>query len=117
LLEEEPVKAGIVIPNTYRDVDAIAAVSMVESMSGKAPARSLFDEKIGRRSYEAVLKLAAEADELGLDHISASEHHFYPLIVEPNPALTLAALSQVVHRAKLAYLGPIVSVNNPVRVA
>lgn len=117
LLKEEPVKAGIVIPNTYRDAEALTAVSMGESMSGKAPARSMFDPKTGQRSWEAFLKLATQADELGLDHISVSEHHFFPFICEPNPALVLAALSQVVRRATLAYLGPIVSVNNPVRVA
>jgi alkanesulfonate monooxygenase SsuD/methylene tetrahydromethanopterin reductase-like flavin-dependent oxidoreductase (luciferase family) len=77
----------------------------------------LYDPEVGARSVDAALSNARLADELGFDWISVSEHHYAPGIMSPNALLWAGALTQVVKRAKIALLGPIVSVNNPVRLA
>lgn len=111
------MQAGVVVPNTYRSAQALTAIGMADVMQGRVTPRSLFEADLGQRSVQAALQIAREADALGLDFVSVSEHHFMPLLTSPNAALLAAALSQVVKRAKIAWLGPIVSVNNPVRVA
>jgi alkanesulfonate monooxygenase SsuD/methylene tetrahydromethanopterin reductase-like flavin-dependent oxidoreductase (luciferase family) len=63
------------------------------------------------------LELARRADELGFDWISVSEHHYGPIMLTPNPLVWAGALTQVVRRAKVALLGPVLPLNNPVRVA
>src|SRR5215831_6453239 len=77
----------------------------------------LYRSEIGKRSVEVALEQAKQADELGFDWVSCSEHHYTPLLQTPNAAVFAAALSQVVRRAKIAVLGPLVSMNNPVRIA
>lgn len=77
----------------------------------------LYDREVGARSIEAALANASLADELGYDWVSVSEHHFAPGIMTPNALVFAGALTQVVKRAKIALLGPIVSINNPVRLA
>ncbi|MGH7906454.1 MAG: LLM class flavin-dependent oxidoreductase [Candidatus Binataceae bacterium] len=57
------------------------------------------------------------AEELGFDWISVSEHHYSPRILTPSPMLFAAALTQRVKRAKIALLGPLLPLANPVRVA
>lgn len=75
------------------------------------------DPAVASRSLNENLQLAARADELGFDWISVSEHHFAPTMLTPNPLVFAGALTQVVKRAKIALLGPILPINNPVRVA
>jgi alkanesulfonate monooxygenase SsuD/methylene tetrahydromethanopterin reductase-like flavin-dependent oxidoreductase (luciferase family) len=111
------MQAGVVVPNTYRSAQALTAIGMMDVMQGRVAPRLLFDADLGQHSIQAALQIAREADELGLDFISVSEHHFMPLLTSPNAALLGAALTQVVKRAKIAWLGPIISINNPVRVA
>lgn len=111
------MKAGIAILNTYRSAQALTAVGIREIMQGKVSPRSLFDADLGQLSLQAALRLARETDELGFDFVSVSEHHFLPLFMSPNAALLAAALTQVVKRASIAWLGPIISMNNPVRIA
>jgi alkanesulfonate monooxygenase SsuD/methylene tetrahydromethanopterin reductase-like flavin-dependent oxidoreductase (luciferase family) len=77
----------------------------------------LYDPEVGARSVEGALANARLADELGFDWVSVSEHHYAPGIMSPNALVWAGALTQVVKRAKIALLGPIVSVNNPVRLA
>lgn len=111
------MKAGVVVPNTYRSAQALTAIGMMDVMQGRVTPRSLFEADLGQTSLQAALRIAREADELGLDFVSVSEHHFMPLLTSPNAALLAAALTQVVKRAGIAWLGPIVSINNPVRIA
>jgi alkanesulfonate monooxygenase SsuD/methylene tetrahydromethanopterin reductase-like flavin-dependent oxidoreductase (luciferase family) len=77
----------------------------------------MYDREMGARSAQAALEHARLADDLGFDWVSVSEHHFAPGIMEPNALVFAGALTQVVKRAKIALLGPIVSINNPVRLA
>lgn len=111
------MKAGVAILNTDRSTQALTAGGMRDIMQGKVPSRSLFAADPGQNSLQAALRIAREADMPGFDFVSVSEHRFMPLIMSPNPALLAAALTRVVRRASIAWLGPIVSMNNPVRVA
>jgi alkanesulfonate monooxygenase SsuD/methylene tetrahydromethanopterin reductase-like flavin-dependent oxidoreductase (luciferase family) len=78
---------------------------------------TLCDPHIAQQSYDQWLELAALADELGFDWVSTSEHHFSPLILAPSVAPLAGALTQIVRRARIALLGPLVSITNPLRIA
>ncbi len=75
------------------------------------------DRDIARASFGHSIAMARKADQLGFDWISVSEHHYAPYILTPNPCVMAAALSQVTSRAKIALLGPLVPLVNPVRLA
>ncbi|HKV54550.1 MAG TPA: LLM class flavin-dependent oxidoreductase [Candidatus Binataceae bacterium] len=77
----------------------------------------LYRSEIGLKSVEVALEQAKLADDLGFDWVSCSEHHYTPLLQTPNATVFAGALSQVVRQAKIAVLGPLVSMNNPVRIA
>ncbi len=72
---------------------------------------------VAQASFRHSLKMAARVDAHGFDWVSVSEHHYAPYIMTPNPCVMAAALSQVVRRAKIAMLGPLVPLVNPVRLA
>jgi alkanesulfonate monooxygenase SsuD/methylene tetrahydromethanopterin reductase-like flavin-dependent oxidoreductase (luciferase family) len=78
---------------------------------------TLFDPEIGQRTFDDFLAYARLADDLGFDWISVSEHHYSPHILTPSLAAIAGALTQVVQRARIALLGPLPPVNNPVRIA
>jgi alkanesulfonate monooxygenase SsuD/methylene tetrahydromethanopterin reductase-like flavin-dependent oxidoreductase (luciferase family) len=78
---------------------------------------SACDPEVARRSLTDNLELARHADEAGFDWVSVSEHHFGPIMLTPNPLVWAGALTQVVRRANIALLGPVLPLNNPVRVA
>jgi alkanesulfonate monooxygenase SsuD/methylene tetrahydromethanopterin reductase-like flavin-dependent oxidoreductase (luciferase family) len=80
-------------------------------------APSQCDPRIAQQSFDHFLGYAALADELGYDWVSVSEHHYSPLILAPSVAPLAGALTQVVRRARIALLGPLASINNPVRIA
>jgi alkanesulfonate monooxygenase SsuD/methylene tetrahydromethanopterin reductase-like flavin-dependent oxidoreductase (luciferase family) len=73
------------------------------------------DTGVGSAAF--ALEQAQQADEAGFDWISCSEHHYMPGLQTPNPNIFAAALTRVVKRACIAVLGPLVSMNNPVRTA
>src|SRR5215470_5308286 len=75
------------------------------------------DPGLAAQAYDHALGHAALADELGFDWVSVSEHHYSPLILAPSVAPLAGALTQIVKHARLALLGPLASVNNPVRLA
>jgi alkanesulfonate monooxygenase SsuD/methylene tetrahydromethanopterin reductase-like flavin-dependent oxidoreductase (luciferase family) len=85
--------------------------------SGWPTPPALYRSEIGLQSLQAALAQAKLADDVGFDWVSCSEHHYTPLLQTPNAAVFAGALSQVVRRAKIAVLGPLVSMNNPVRIA
>lgn len=80
-------------------------------------APDICDPAIARQSYKRWLELCAEADRLGFDWVSVAEHHYAAYMMTPNPLLMAAALTQVVKNATIALLGPLVPLNNPVRLA
>jgi alkanesulfonate monooxygenase SsuD/methylene tetrahydromethanopterin reductase-like flavin-dependent oxidoreductase (luciferase family) len=95
---------------TYQD-------SSAHNYSGWPVPPRLFDADAGQRTYDDFLDWSAQADELGFDWVSVSEHHYAPLIIAPSTGVMAGALSQVVRRARIALLGPLAPVNNPVRTA
>ena len=56
-------------------------------------------------------------DYLGFDWVSFSEHHYSAWILSPSPIVMAAHMAAHLHKLKIAVLGPIISLNNPVRVA
>lgn len=72
---------------------------------------------IAVRSAEFALEQAQRADEAGFDWIACSEHHYMPALQTANPNIFAAAITRVVKRARIAVLGPLVSMTNPVRTA
>ena len=64
-----------------------------------------------------MVERARFVEKLGFDWISLSEHHYSPRILTPSPPLSAAFLASQVDTIKIALLGPIVPVSNPIRVA
>src|SRR5207302_1816731 len=60
---------------------------------------------------------ARSVQQLGFDWISLSERPDSPRILTPSPPLSAAYLASQVDGIKIALLGPIVPVSNPIRVA
>jgi len=75
------------------------------------------DRETAEASYKIQLDQFQLADELGFDWVSLSEHHFAPGLMTPNPIVLAGAVSQRVKRAKIALLGPLMPLTNPIRVA
>ena len=69
------------------------------------------------RSMTTALDQFRLADELGYDWVGLTEHHFGPFSLTPNPTVFAGAMTQVVKRAKIALLGSLIPMLNPVRVA
>lgn len=82
------------------------------------PARNApFDGERGTELYETYLTTMAKAEECGFDWVGANEHHFSPYSMMSNCNLIGAALSQRTKGIKLAMLGNLLPLLNPVRVA
>jgi alkanesulfonate monooxygenase SsuD/methylene tetrahydromethanopterin reductase-like flavin-dependent oxidoreductase (luciferase family) len=81
-----------------------------------APSRYC-DPSVASESMQRAIGMCARADALGFDWVSVSEHHYAPYIMTPNSMVMAAAISQVVKRAKIALLGPLIPLANPIRVA
>jgi alkanesulfonate monooxygenase SsuD/methylene tetrahydromethanopterin reductase-like flavin-dependent oxidoreductase (luciferase family) len=56
-------------------------------------------------------------EELGFDWVSVSEHHYSPRIMTPSPIVSAAFIAARLQKVKIAVLGPIVPISNPVRLA
>ena len=76
-----------------------------------------YSSEVGQRSMELSLEQFQMADEMGFDWVTVAEHHYAPMSLTPNPMIMAGALTQRVHRAKIALLGPDIPILNPVRVA
>ncbi len=77
----------------------------------------LCDRETAAASFKAVIGQFELADELGFDWISVSEHHYAPRLMTPNSAILAAAVSQRTRNVKIALLGPLIPLANPVRTA
>jgi alkanesulfonate monooxygenase SsuD/methylene tetrahydromethanopterin reductase-like flavin-dependent oxidoreductase (luciferase family) len=75
------------------------------------------EREVAAISIQCGVEVCRRAEALGFDWVSVSEHHYAPLTLTPNPVVMAAAISQVVTRAKIAVLGPLMPISNPVRVA
>ena len=72
---------------------------------------------LGAQAFRSVLERLALVEELGFDWVSFSEHHYGARILTPSPIVMAAHMAAHLHNVKIAVLGPIISLNNPVRVA
>ena len=78
---------------------------------------AFFDAERGVQAMANSLEDAEMEDQLGFDWIACAEHHFSPFSLSSNVAVQAAALSQRVKRARIAILGALVPLGNPVRIA
>jgi alkanesulfonate monooxygenase SsuD/methylene tetrahydromethanopterin reductase-like flavin-dependent oxidoreductase (luciferase family) len=76
-----------------------------------------YDATLGQRSTDFALEQAAEAERLGFDMVSVSEHHYWPGSPSPNPAVLASAIIQRTQQVRIGLMGPLVSIANPIRVA
>lgn len=77
----------------------------------------LCERDTATKSYQLQLNQFQLADELGFDWVSVSEHHYAPGLMTPNPIVMAAAASQRTKNVRIAVLGPLMPLTNPVRVA
>lgn len=92
--------------------------------SGPAPGFELWpvppsycDRAIASESLRRSIDNCRRAEEHGFDWVSVSEHHYAPYMLTPNALVMAGALTQALKRAKIALLGPLLPLANPVRVA
>lgn len=78
---------------------------------------SYCDPRYAVESMRTTLARFKLGDEVGFDWVTVAEHHFAPFSMTPNPCVMAAALVNVVKRAKIAILGPIIPIVDPIRVA
>jgi alkanesulfonate monooxygenase SsuD/methylene tetrahydromethanopterin reductase-like flavin-dependent oxidoreductase (luciferase family) len=78
---------------------------------------ALCDRETAAFTMKATLESCRRAEELGFDWISLSEHHYAPMMLTPNPVVMAAAVSQAVRTCRIALLGPLLPLANPVRTA
>jgi alkanesulfonate monooxygenase SsuD/methylene tetrahydromethanopterin reductase-like flavin-dependent oxidoreductase (luciferase family) len=77
----------------------------------------LLDPTQAHDDYGRYLDQMALADELGWDWVGCNEHHYTPYGLMSNPTLIGAALTQRTRRCRIAMLGSLIALNNPVRIA
>ena len=68
-------------------------------------------------SYRQGIEECVLAEESGFEWISLSEHHYSGRIATGNPAVMAAAVAERCKKVKIAILGQLLPLNNPVRVA
>jgi len=77
----------------------------------------LCDRQIAHESMNRWLGMTELVDQLGFDWVSIAEHHYAAYQLTPNPMIMAAAISQRTKNVRIAMLGPLVPLNNPVRLA
>jgi len=87
------------------------------TMRGWPVPPELCDREEAAKSMETAVHNCKLAEAAGFDWVSISEHHYSPGLMTPNPIVLGAALSQATSRVKIALLGPLVPLINPVRAA
>jgi alkanesulfonate monooxygenase SsuD/methylene tetrahydromethanopterin reductase-like flavin-dependent oxidoreductase (luciferase family) len=76
-----------------------------------------YDAAIGTEALRGMVERVKFVESLGFDWISLSEHHYSPRILTPSPVVAATWLAARTERIKIAMLGPIVPVSNPIRIA
>src|SRR5258707_5188929 len=74
-----------------------------------------YDREAGLRAFRGMVERSRYVEELGVDWVSVSRHHYSPRILTPSLPIAAAYIAQHVHNIKIALLGPIVPQSNPVR--
>jgi alkanesulfonate monooxygenase SsuD/methylene tetrahydromethanopterin reductase-like flavin-dependent oxidoreductase (luciferase family) len=76
-----------------------------------------YDPAVGTEALRGMVERVKFVERLGFDWVSLSEHHYSPRILTPSPVISATWLAARVDKIKIAMLGPIVPVSNPIRVA
>jgi len=76
-----------------------------------------FDGERGTELYDSYISTMADAENYGFDWVAANEHHYSPYSLMANCNLVGAALAQRTKSIKLAMLGNLLPLLNPIRVA
>ena len=75
------------------------------------------DPETSVQSYQEGIAECELAEEMGFQWVSFSEHHYSGRIATGTPAVMAAAVAERCKRVKIAMLGHLLPLNNPVRVA
>ena len=94
---------------SYADRDKFPAVWPVPP--------AFHDPEVSQRSYREGMAECELAESLGFDWISLSEHHYSGNRTTPNPAVMAAAVAERCKTARIALLGQLLPLSNPVRAA
>ncbi len=78
---------------------------------------SYHDPETSVRSYQEGIEECEFAEEMGFDWISFSEHHYSGRIATGTPSVMAAAVAERCKKAKIALLGHLLPLNNPIRIA
>jgi len=78
---------------------------------------SAFDPERGKELYASYIDTMAFAEQCGFDWVGCNEHHFSPYGLMANCNLIGAALAQRTSTIRLAMLGNLIPLLNPIRVA
>jgi alkanesulfonate monooxygenase SsuD/methylene tetrahydromethanopterin reductase-like flavin-dependent oxidoreductase (luciferase family) len=70
-----------------------------------------------RDTFAAATADALRLEEWGYDWVSISEHHYMSGILAPSATVLAGAIAQATSTIKVALMGPILPLNNPIRVA
>jgi alkanesulfonate monooxygenase SsuD/methylene tetrahydromethanopterin reductase-like flavin-dependent oxidoreductase (luciferase family) len=76
-----------------------------------------YEPALGRKAHEDSMLMYELADDVGLDFVTVSEHHYGGPGLEPNCHIMAAVLGERMKNARIALLGPNLPMNNPVRIA
>ena len=80
-------------------------------------APAYYDPDTGLEAFRGMVERVKFVEELGFDWVSVSEHHYSPRILTPSPVVSATWLAARTDKIKIAMLGPIVPVSNPIRIA
>ena len=75
------------------------------------------DPGLSVQSYQDGIEECEFAEEMGFEWISFSEHHYSGRIATGTPSVMAAAVAERCKKARLAILGHLLPLNNPVRIA
>lgn len=98
-------------PQTLKFVHTYGA-----GLHGSDPDPDVNDPRWQRRQVDDFVQFAVEAEELGFDGVTVTEHHA-PLLTCPSPHLLLAAAAAKTSRIRLGTAVTVLPLYNPVRVA
>lgn len=78
---------------------------------------SYSDPTTSVQSYQDGIEECEFAEEMGFEWVSFSEHHYSGRIATGTPAVMAAAVAERCKSVKIAMLGPLLPLNNPIRAA
>ena len=76
-----------------------------------------FDPQKANEHYRAYVQSMIEAEKCGFDWVGCNEHHFSPYGLMANCNIIGGALAYQTTKVKIAMIGNLVPINNPIRIA